>query len=136
MHDSRKVFLLDKEPRCVLATYEEHEGAERTEFKTWDQNIEEGDFVVVPTSTRHHMTVVKVVEVDVEPDLDCPSKMDWIVGVVDQSEFLKNAKQEERFIEMTRKAEKARRKRELKEAFLHDVDTTDIRQLEEKPAEE
>lgn len=125
MHDSRKVFLLDDEPRCVLCTYEADtptQKASSTEFKTWDSNIKVGDYVVVPTDTRHCMTVVKVVDVDVEPNIESHAKMDWIIGTVDRHDFEAIVAQERRFLDAARSAEKARKKKELKEAFLADVD--------------
>lgn len=121
MHDSRKVFLLDTEPRCVLCSYESHEGAPRTEFKTWDTDIKVGDYVVVPTDTRHHMTVVRVEEIDVEPNLESNERMHWIVDVVDKSAFDRTANQEREFLNAARAAEKQKKKEALKEAFLANV---------------
>jgi len=122
MHDSRKVFLLDEEPRCILATYEEGENASRTEFKTWDQDIQVDDFIVVPSGTRHDMTVVKVVKVDVEPNLESSHKMDWVVCKIDRAAFEDTTQREATFLNAARKAEKLRKKQQMREDFLRDVD--------------
>ena len=133
MHDSRKVFLLDTEPRCILATYEKGDNAQTTEFKTWDDDIKVDDYVTVPTETRHKMTVVKVVEVDVEAILDSEAPMGWIVGVVDTTAFDETASQEKEFLEAARSAEKTRRKAQLKKDFLQDVDTTQFSAISHSP---
>lgn len=126
MHDSRKVFLLDPEPQCIKAVYEPHEGASQTEFKTFDENIKVDDYVIVPSGTRHNMSVSRVVEVGVEPDLDTSTKMDWVIGIIESSTFENILEQEKVFIDAARSAEKKRRKKQLREDILADVDTKDM----------
>lgn len=106
MHDSRKVFLLENEPRCITATYEEGDDAPVTEFKTFDPDIAVDDFVIVPTDTRHRMTVCKVRSVDVEPNLDTEAKMLWVIGSVDCSAYEKTLSSEGQFIGAARAAER------------------------------
>lgn len=128
MHSSRKVFLLDNEPRCVLATYDKdndnYKKAKRTEFKTFDDTVEVDDLVVVKTDTRHGYTVVKVVEVDVEPELDSSEEINWVVSKVDTVAYAGIVKHERSFLDAAAKAEKKRRKAQLKADFLADVDTS------------
>lgn len=122
MHDSRKVFLLETEPRCVTAAYDAGEDASTTEFKTFDLDIKTDDYVIVPTNCRHKMTVCKVHAVDVEPDLDSSAEMRWVIGVVDQSAFKATFASERQFIDAARSAERRRKKTQLREDFLADID--------------
>lgn len=87
MNYTTAIFLISDQARAVNVTYESDDDAPRTMFKTLDPNIKVDDFVTVPTDTRHHMTVCKVVEVDVEPDLETSKEMKWIVGVVGTADF-------------------------------------------------
>ena len=134
MHNSRKVFLLPdgQEPRCILATYESSENAPQTEFKTFDASIEVDQYIVVPSTTRHHMTTCKVVEVDVEPELDTDVKIDWVMGIIDQSSFLETSAKEQEFINAVKSAEKAALKKKLREDMLAGVDTSNMGILEHK----
>ena len=138
MHNSRKVFLLEgnKEPRCVLAAYLATEKADTTEFKTFNPTIRVDDYVVVPSSTRHNMTVCKICEVDVEPTLDTDDKIDWIVCTIDRSSYMDTIKQEGIFIDAVKEAEKASLKKKLREDFLANVDVSDLKIVEYKPNSE
>ena len=84
MNTSTAIFLINPHARAVNCIYEA-EGSKQTPytFKTLDQNIKVNDMVVVPTDTRHNLTVVKVVEVDVDLDIDAPNQIKWIIGRVD-----------------------------------------------------
>ncbi len=121
VHNSRKVFLLDKEPRCILATYETEDNATRYEFKTWDQATREGDYIVIPTSTRHNMTVCKVVAVDVEPDLQSSIEMQWVIATISLDAHTQNLAAEVQFIDIANKAQRHQMKRELRESALAGV---------------
>jgi len=69
-----------------------------TVFKTMDPKIKVDDFVIVPTGTRHGMTVCKVVAADIEIDLESDKECHWIVGTVDTTEFEKIRQLEEQAI--------------------------------------
>lgn len=129
MHNSRKVFLLDQEPRCILADYENGPNPKTCEFKTNDMSIKVDDYIVVPTNTRHGMTVCKVVKVDVEPNLDCESEMYWVVSRIDTTNFDNVTQQEQSFLTAAASAEKRRKKEQLKKDFLADIDS-DIKVIE------
>lgn len=135
MHNSRKVFLLesDKEPRCVLAAYLATENPDTTEFKTFNPAIRVDDYVVVPSNTRHNMTVCKITAVDVEPTLDTDDKIDWIVGTIDRSNYTDTIKQEGIFIDAVKAAEKASLKKKLRKDFLDNVDVSNLKIVEYKP---
>ena len=92
VHASRKIFVANENVRGILAIYE-HEPADkpnsasRTFFKTLDDTIAVGDFLIVPSKTRHNMTTVKVVDVDVECDLANQTPVDWIIGKIDRRAY-------------------------------------------------
>ncbi len=122
MNYSRAIFLISDDVRAVNVTYEAGDDAPRTMFKTFDPDISPNDFVVVPTNTRHKMTVCKVVEVDVEPDLESGSHLDWIIGVVDRVNFEDITRQENEAIDKIKAAEKRRKREELRKALLADAE--------------
>lgn len=66
MNYTTAVFLINKNVRAVMCNYEPDAEHKTTMFKTLDTAIRVGDFVIVPTKTRHGMTVSKIVEVDVD----------------------------------------------------------------------
>lgn len=118
MNKSTIVFVINDDVRAVKACYEN--GATPTIFKTFDANIKVDDYVVVETDTRWKMTVCKVTEVDVEVDLDSHTHMHWIVQKVDEPAHQAVLKQETDAIEAVNAAEKARKRRELRESLFQD----------------
>lgn len=132
MHDSRRVFLLDPEPRCILATYEPEGLApydskkERKEFKTFDETIVVDDFIVVPTDTRHKMTIMKVVEVDVDPDLESSKKVDWVVAKTSNSVYQDLLAQESKILDLVNAAKKKRLKAQMKADFLEGLEDEEL----------
>lgn len=120
MNYSTAVFLINKNARAIAATYEHGDSAARTIFKTLDQTIKVNDFVIVPTDTRHKMTVVKVVETDVDVDFDSAAQMAWIVGTVDRSQFETTLQQEADAIVKIKSAELRKKRAELAASVLAD----------------
>lgn len=108
MNYSTAVFLINDKLRALTAIYEPDVGtalAKREMFKTLDPTIKVGDLLVVPTDTRHKMTVVKVTEVDVDVDYDSPAQVRWVVGKVDDEPFKRITAQEEEAIKLMKNAE-------------------------------
>lgn len=134
MHKSRKIFLTDKEPRCVLAAYENYDDAPTKEFKTYDQSLQPGDYVIVPTDSRHNMTVIKVIEVGVEADLESTAPMDWIIGTVNTAEHETIKAREDEFLSIINAEAKRRKKEEMKETFLAGVGEVAVAALEDQSA--
>lgn len=125
MNYSTAVFLINKNVRAVVGIYEAQEElgkprVPRTTFKTLDDSIKPGDFVLVPTNTRHCMTVNKIVDVDVEVDLESSAQMAWVIGVVDRSEYERVTKMEDGAIASIKSAEKRRKQDDLRAALLKD----------------
>ena len=129
MNYSTAIFLISDKCRAVMVTYETDTppngnkiDAKRTLFKTLDPKIKVNDFVVVGTDTRHHMTVCKVVEVDVEPDFDSSDEVKWIVGVVDTADATEVKRQEDEAIVKIKSAEKRRKRRQLRDDLIADAE--------------
>ena len=72
MNYSLSIFLIRQDVRCVAGIYEAKVDGQpepkRGLFKTLDPSIQVGDFVPVPTTTRHRMTVNQIVAVDLDVD--------------------------------------------------------------------
>lgn len=124
MNYSTAVFLINNDVRAVMCTYETGETAPRTMFKTFDPDLSEGDFVIVPTNTRHGMTVCKVVETDVDVDFDSAAQVEWIIGTIELANHEKIVAQENQAIEAVKSAEKRKRRDELREAIFKDQEET------------
>lgn len=118
MNYSTAVFLINKNLRAVLATYEAEDTAKRTLFKTFDESINPGDFVIVPTDTRHRMTVCKVVEVDVDVDFDAPGPVMWIIGKIDKTGYEQTLGQEAVAIQKIKSAELRKKREDLASSML------------------
>ena len=117
MNYSTAILVMNDNVRCIKVTYEtdtEHTKAPRELFKTFDKSLKENDYVVVPTTTRHNLTVCKVVEVDVDDWIDTGKEIGWIVGSVDVADATKIREQEEQAITAIKHAEKLKRRKELK----------------------
>lgn len=122
MNYSTAIFLISDKARAVMATYESHEGAPRTMFKTLDPDIAVDDYVLVPTDTRHGMTVCKVAEVDVEPDFEAADEVKWIIGTVNTKDFNDLKAQEGDAIAKIKSAEKRKKREELRQALIADAE--------------
>lgn len=124
MNYSTAVFLVNKSVRAVAGIYEDDESGKksppRTLFKTLDPTIKVGDFVLVPTSTRHKMSVNKIVEVDCDVDFDSTTPMAWVIEVVHRSEYDSVIKMEDSAIAAIKSAEKRRKQDELRAALVKD----------------
>lgn len=116
MHNSTIVLLINDEARVVKGVYEE--GGKSALFKTFDHTIKEDDLVVVQSSTRHEMTVVKVTEVDVEINFDTTGEIKWVVQKIEQDDFARLLEQEEEAIAAVQEAERNRKKKELKASLF------------------
>lgn len=133
MNYSTAIFLINPKVRAIAAVYEPDTDARkspRTIFKTFDQTISIGDYILVPTETRHKMTVNKVVEVDLEPDLESHAQMNWVIGTVDRAAYEDVLAQETRAIDLMKAAEKTHAREELRKKMLAHVDETKLAALQ------
>lgn len=111
---STALFLLNPKLRAIMCSYEaktdKNPSPAMTMFKTFDETIAVDDLVIVPSSTRHHRTIVRVAAIDVEVDFDSQTQVDWIVGKYDSSVYEKLVRDEAAAIGIMKNAEaKARR---------------------------
>jgi hypothetical protein len=120
MNYSTAVFLINKHVRAVKATYEAGDSAGREIFKTLDTAVKVGDLVVVPTNTRHKMTVVKVVETDVDVDFDSAAPMLWIVSRIDTRNHEICLSQEGDAVAAIKSAELRKKREDLRDSLLKD----------------
>jgi len=114
------IFLVNKNVRAIRAAYEAGENAPTTVFKTFDNGIKKDDFLIVPTDTRHNMTVVKVVEVDVEVNLESTVPIAWVIAKVELDAFAEVVAGEKEMLEQIKSAEKRRKQEALREAIFTD----------------
>jgi hypothetical protein len=121
-NQSTAVFLINDSTRAIIAIYEAGEKATKTMFKTFDQSIDVDDLIVVPTGTRHGMTVCKVIEVDVDVDFNSQTPVDWVISRVDTTEYDDVIRREKEALKAIRSAELNRERARLKDALLADVD--------------
>lgn len=129
MNFSTAIFLINPNVRAVAVTYEvdtEQKKATREIFKTFDQAIRPNDYVIVPTDTRHKMTICKVVDVDVEPDLESSTEMQWIIGPIDRADYERTLADEGRAVKLMKDAEKTHKRTELRDKMLAHVDPAAI----------
>lgn len=129
MNYSTAIFLINKGARAIKATYEADEKATRELFKTLDPTIKEGDLVVVETNTRHNMTVCKVVEVDVDFDIESSTPVRWIISKVDQAAYDSLKVHEDNAIKAIKSAELRRKREELAKSLLADNSSPEIQAL-------
>ena len=123
MNYSIAVFLINDRVRAVQGTYEAGESAPKTMFKTFDAALKVGDFALVPTNTRHNMTVVKITDVDVEFDIETHQQVSWIIGRIDLTAYEQMQAQEQEAIKTIQSAEKNRKREELKKAIFAEAET-------------
>ena len=127
MNDSLIVFLLSDKCRAINCSYEVKSNGKGLEpfytFKSMDPNISVGDYVVVPTDTRHNMTICRVEEVDVEVNFDSTHDYKWIICPVLMAAHADVIQQEALAISKKHSAEKRRRRVELRKDLLADTDT-------------
>ncbi len=120
MNYTTAIFLINKQVRAVMCNYEPNAPDKQVMFKTLDPTIRKDDLVIVPTSTRHNMTVSKVVETDVDVDFDNRTEVGWIISKIDRHQYEIVLSQEGDAIQVIKSAEKTKKRNELAAALLAD----------------
>lgn len=124
MNYSTAIFLVRSDIRAVAVSYDvDSEGKGIRPFvifKTPDPTVSVGDFVIIPTDTRHKMTVARVEEVDLEIDFASTTQIGWLVGGVDRSAFEAVTAMEGQAITAIKSAEKRRAQEELRDKLIAD----------------
>lgn len=128
MDASKIVFLINDQVRLIRVSYEAQPADIQNvtagyapkfyNFKTLDQSIKVGDFVVVETGTRHGLTVCKVEEVDLDVDFDDGISLKWAFQRVDavNMETIRSAEAEA--IAAAKRAELKRKRAQLREGIF------------------
>ena len=134
VHASRKIFVANENVKGLLAIYDfepkdKPNSVKRTFFKTFDDTIAEGDYLIVPSGTRHNMTTVKVVAINVECDLADQTPVDWVIGKIDRRAYETLITREGEMLNTIRSAEKKKMREELKAAVFADVPEDQIKTL-------
>jgi cupin superfamily acireductone dioxygenase involved in methionine salvage len=122
MNYSTAIFLVNDDVRAVGVTYEPGDPNEKTKdysFKTFEKSLAVGDYVVVPTGTRHGMTVCRVKEINVNIDLNSTIEFKWIVGRVDKSEYDRIIELEKKVIDAVKVADFETKRDELRRAMTN-----------------
>jgi hypothetical protein len=134
MNYSSAVMLINQNIRAVKVSYDLN--AQGTPqglyaFKTLDQTIDIGDIVIVPTTTRHNFTCVRVEEIDIDVDFESPTIWNWIVGRPDMAAYDNILNEEKKWIDTLKAAEKRRKREELKKSMfdLYENPETDFNGL-------
>lgn len=109
MNFSTAIFLINKDVRAVAVSYEQTADGKGVApfytFKTFDPDVAVGDHVVIPTDTRHGMTVARVEAVDVEVNFDSSVQLKWLIDRVDTKTVQDIAAQETEVIARIKSAE-------------------------------
>lgn len=128
MNYSTAIFLINSDVRAVSVSYERGADGKGVApfytFKTFDKSIKTGDLVVIPTTTRHMQTVVRVEAVDVEIDFDSSVQLDWLIDKVDTSKSSEIASQEAEAIRQIKSAEIRSKRDEMARKLM--ADNTDL----------
>lgn len=127
MNYSTAIFLVNKDVRAVSVSYELKPGTTTNEglrpfftYKTMNPDVKPGDYVVIPTDTRHGRTVCRVEEVDVEIDFDSAVQIAWLIDRVDTETHNAIVAVENDAIAKIRSAEKRRKQEELQAKLIAD----------------
>lgn len=121
---SAAVFLVNKKIRAMGLSYEvDAEGKGKQPyyiFKTVDPNLAVGDYVTVPTDTRHGFTICRIEETDVDFDhlLEGVTSVKWIVNRVDTDAYKHYLEQEAEMIKAIQSAERQSKREELAKKLL------------------
>jgi hypothetical protein len=130
MNYSTAILLINDKINLVKGSYELNSDGKPTSlttFKTFE-DLSVGDFVVVPTDTRHNMTVFRIEEVDVDVDdyIDYHAELKWVIAKVDKTAYENCLKIEQDGIKIIKSAEKRRKREELKKSVLADLEEKDL----------
>lgn len=125
MNNSLAVFLISDEARALTYSYDkdvEGKGINTSPAKTLDPDLKVGDFVVVPTTSRHRMTVVRVESIDDEIDFDNDRNYPWVIDRVNDEHHKETLAKEGAALSAITAARKKKKRQELKEMLLEDTD--------------
>lgn len=122
MNYSTAVMLFNQEIRAVRVSYDPHDKigdkVKSYLFKTLDPDLKVGDFVTIPTETRHNITVGKIEEVDSEVDFDSDIQIKWVISRVPIKEYESILSDEQQWIAEMKKAQNRKKKEDIKKSMI------------------
>jgi predicted Mrr-cat superfamily restriction endonuclease len=121
MNYSTAVMLFNQDIRAVRVSYDPIDFAKSGAsyiFKTLDPDIKVGDYVSIPTDTRHKITVAKVEEVEAEIDFDSTMEIKWIVSRVPTKEYEDILEDEQTWIAEMKKAQNRKKMEDIKTSMI------------------
>ena len=129
MNFNTAIFLVNDKCRGVTLAWEwcDHDGKAangqpvKTDlFKTFDPHVKKGDLVLGETQSRHKLCVYRVVETDVEVDLETTAYIPWIVERISGAALQRLRDMETEMVETIKRKDKERRRAELAQTMLKD----------------
>lgn len=134
MNYSTAVMLINENIKAIKVIYEPEMDVKnpkntRYMFKTLDPSIKAGDYVTIPTDTRHGMTVALVVEVDSEVDFENSLVIKWVIDKVNTLDNENILKDEQEWIEALKASEKRKKREEIKKNMLEMYENDGIENL-------
>lgn len=122
---SNAIFLINPACRAMLGIFEADEPAKnftakREVFKTFDKDIRVGDLVQVQTHSRHKVSVIKIVDADIEVNFQATEETRWIIGKVDLSEYERLIALEQDAISKIKAAELRKQRDDLRKTMFAD----------------
>lgn len=122
MNYSTAVMLFNQDIRAIRVSYDPNDkvnGVPKSYiFKTLDPDLKVGDFVSIPTDTRHLMTVARVEELEAEIDFDSTMEIKWIISRVPTKEYQAILDDEQAWIAEMKKAQNLKKKEDIKKSML------------------
>lgn len=122
MNYSTAVMLFNEDIRAVRVSYDPNDKVnDRPKdylFKTLDPDLKVGDFVTIPTDTRHNITVGRIEEIEAEVDFDCDKEIKWIISRVPVSEYEAILMDEAQWIVEMKKAQNRKKKEDIKKSMV------------------
>ena len=122
MNYSTAVMLFNNDIRAVRVSYDPKDlvGDKPRSylFKTLDPDLKVGDFVTIPTESRHKLTVARVEEVEAEVDYDDSLEIKWIVSRVPVTEYEGILSDEQQWIAEMKKAQNRKKKEDIKKNMV------------------
>lgn len=116
MNYTTAVFLINEAVRALYVIYEpddQNNKRQRYLVKTLDPAVDVGDFVIVPSTVAHKLTVAKVVDTEAEVDFDSTTNVHWVIQRVDMTQFNETVELERDAIDKMKKADLGKRRRNL-----------------------
>ena len=120
MNLTTAIFIINPNVRAIRVSYEPGREGDQYVFKSFDQSIKVDDMVVIPTDSRYKQTVGKVVEVDLDIDIDSSIQFKWIIDKVDLAAHQNVLDLEADAVKKIKSAEMLSKRKELSEKLKAD----------------